>query len=120
LDNPSWQPEATAARLSRLSADLLTELTALQADSAALSSSLAESRSALTSCQQSLEQAAKQARRDSLTAGLWRVGALSGTAGLIGALIDAGTPRDAAMGAGIGAAIGAAWWIAEHWPPWIN
>jgi hypothetical protein len=72
-----------AARLSVLSSQLLSEAEGSEIDLAELKSSLEESRSALLSCQQSLDEAAKKAQRQSLELWLWRGAAAAGVGAAI-------------------------------------
>jgi hypothetical protein len=66
--------------------------------------------------------AGAQAEKKAATrkAGLWRVLGLTAASCVVGTLFEGRVGQGSAWGAGIGAASGGVWYVAEHWPPWIN
>ena len=126
----------TSPRSDYLSSDGTINWAKLDADSQAhlqtaseLSASASETESKLKDLQtqytdllnlsRAADEAARKAlARSSANSALWRVGALSGVAGLAGSLLDHEAARGAGVGAGIGALAAAVWWVVEGWPPW--
>jgi septal ring factor EnvC (AmiA/AmiB activator) len=109
--------KTSLASARQLSTTLSAQLADSRTQARELSSSLERVGSSLLACERSLQEASAQARRRSLEAGLWRVGALSGVGACLGAIATKGAPGAAGLGAIPGLVAGAVWWLAEHWPP---
>lgn len=102
--------------LSQVLTEHSQKLAALAASSTALERETVSMQASLSACESSLLEAMRAALRHSLEAALWRVGALSGALGVVGALADARQVRGAVLGAIVGAASGAVWWVVESRP----
>jgi hypothetical protein len=70
----------------------------------------------IKSCEASIQEAQVQARRHSLTAGLWRALGCAGVLGVVGALLDSSKLRGAVYGVGAGALAGGVWFVVDIWP----
>jgi len=114
LDNLLAQLEIEASSLSETSLKLLSRLEVSETRAAELSLSLEQSELSLTACAESLSRATQDLRRRKFEAALWRVGALSGALGVVGALVDPAKARGCAAGVIVGAVAGALWWIADR------
>jgi septal ring factor EnvC (AmiA/AmiB activator) len=114
----SQELKTSLASARQLSTTLSAQLAASRTQARELSSSLERADNSLLACERSLILASAQARRRSLEAGLWRVGALSGVGACLGAIAWKGDAKAAGLGAIPGLVAGAVWWAVENWPPW--
>jgi hypothetical protein len=104
------------AKLVEAEARLAESRTALAEISSLLAQSQSDAAGLRTDFDAYKGQAEAKIRSGSLSAALWRAGALAAVGGCAGLTADRSTPTGALYGAGAGLAAGAVWWLVENWP----